>query len=293
MANYIKQVKIDEVINGVSTPKIYDVYDKSALHSLPDNVVTTDGAQTISGRKNFTGGETVKSSGNAVLNIEGVPTTTDYIDLYVSGGSNAKRPLVINNNSTGSGNVGIGTAVPSERLEVSGNVKATKFIGKIDYSNVNGTPDLSGYATTAQVQAAQDAADAAAQDAADAMTEAGTKQNKLTGTAGQVVGFDASGNAVAQDLSAPTPYTVATATLNKSSNVTTTSISGYANDWYVAVSGLTTSSTFEVLVNSTAANVVNQFKQLGYARCSTNGRLTFACRLKPTVNVPIVVRIYS
>ena len=49
--------------------------------------------------------------------------------MYVSGGSNAKRPLVLQNNSSGSGNVGIGTATPSARLEVNGTVKATSFNG--------------------------------------------------------------------------------------------------------------------------------------------------------------------
>ena len=257
MADYIKQIKIDEVVNGVHTPKVYDVYDKSALHALPDNVVTTDGVQTISGAKTFSSNVKVGSSSIG---------TNGYIE---------------------------GTWLKTTATTDSKGNFATLNGGWIYYRTPAEVLGDIGGASTAQVQAAQDAADAAAQDAADAMTEAGTKQNKLTGTAGQVVGFDANGNAVAQDLSAPTPYTVVTATLNKSSNVTTTSISGYANDWYVAVSGLTTSSTFEVLVNSTSADVINQFKQLGFARCSTNGRLTFACRLKPTVDVPIVVRIYS
>lgn len=257
MADYIKQVKIDEVVNGVHTPKVYDVYDKSALHALPDNIVTTDGVQTISGAKTFSS------------------------DIKVGSSSIGKNGYIE------------GTWLKTTATTDNKGNFATLNGGWIYYRTPAEVLGDIGGASTAQVQAAQDAAEAAAQDAADAMTEAGTKQNKLTGTAGQVVGFDANGNAVAQDLSAPTPYTVVTATLNKSSNVTTTSISGYANDWYVAVSGLTTSSTFEVLVNSTSADVINQFKQLGFARCSTNDRLTFACRLKPTVNVPIVVRIYS
>ena len=84
------------------------------------------------------GGADVASSGNAILNVEGVATETDYINMYVSGGNNKSRPLVLQNNSEGNGNVGIGIATPSEKLEVVGNVKATRFKG--DGSELTNVP---------------------------------------------------------------------------------------------------------------------------------------------------------
>lgn len=119
------------VLDGV-TENVQTQIDAKAADNA---VVHLTGNETISGTKTFTGGVVMRggadvaSSGNAILNVEGVATDTDYIDMYVSGGSNAKRPLVLQNNSSGSGNVGIGTATPSEKLEVVGNVKATKFKG--------------------------------------------------------------------------------------------------------------------------------------------------------------------
>lgn len=119
------------VLDGV-TENVQTQIDAKAVDSA---VVHKTGNETIAGTKTFTGGVVMKggadlgSSGNAVLNVEGVATDTDYIDMYVSGGTNKTRPLVLQNNSTGSGNVGIGTATPSEKLEVVGNVKATKFKG--------------------------------------------------------------------------------------------------------------------------------------------------------------------
>lgn len=128
------------VLDGV-TENVQTQIDAKAADNA---VVHLTGNETISGTKTFTGGVVMKggadvaSSGNAVLNVEGVATDTDYIDMYVSGGTNAKRPLVLQNNSSGTGNVGVGTATPSEKLEVVGNVKATKFKG--DGSELTNVP---------------------------------------------------------------------------------------------------------------------------------------------------------
>lgn len=128
------------VLDGVTENVQIQIDAKAADNA----VVHLAGNETISGTKTFTGGIVMKggadvaSSGNAVLNVEGVATDTDYIDMYVSGGTKTKRPLVLQNNSSGTGNVGVGTATPSEKLEVVGNVKATKFKG--DGSELTNVP---------------------------------------------------------------------------------------------------------------------------------------------------------
>ena len=123
----------DEAVKALISAKSDD---SAVVHKTGNETVAGD--KTFSGKTALNSGFTSKSNGNAVLNVGGIATDTDYIDMYVSGGSNAKRPLVLQNNSSGSGTVGIGTATPSEKLEVVGHVKATKVKG--DGSDLTNVP---------------------------------------------------------------------------------------------------------------------------------------------------------
>ena len=58
----------------------------------------------------------------SILNIDRVYASIDYIHMYVTGGTNNSRPLVLQN---GYGNVGIKTTTPSYTLDVNGTLNAT------------------------------------------------------------------------------------------------------------------------------------------------------------------------
>lgn len=142
-----EKTKLDGIEAGAQKNTVTSVAGKTGavnLGAADVSAVGLTGDDTITGTKTFNGdvtlnsGITVKSNGNAVLNIEGVATNTDYIDVWVSGSTNKNRPLVLQTNEATTGNVGIGTATPSEKLEVNGNVKATKFNG--DGSELTNVP---------------------------------------------------------------------------------------------------------------------------------------------------------
>lgn len=118
----------------------YYATDSNTVHKAGNETIA--GVKTFSGKINVNAGAAIKTSGNAILNVETIATTTDYAHLYTSGTSNNKRPLVLNASPDGSGPVGIGVVQPTEKLEVDGNIKATEFKGKIDWSNIQNAPAI-------------------------------------------------------------------------------------------------------------------------------------------------------
>lgn len=133
--------KLDKTATAADSSKLNG--QLASYYAVDSNVVHKNGAETIAGVKTFSGkinvnaGAAIKTSGNAILNVETIATTTDYAHIYTSGTSNNKRPLVLNASPNGSGPVGIGVEQPTEKLEVNGNIKATKYIGAAE---LTGTP---------------------------------------------------------------------------------------------------------------------------------------------------------
>ena len=112
-----------------------------------------------------------------------------------------------------------------------------------------------------------------------AQTLANEKQDKLTGTEGQFVGFDSSGAAVA--VSAPTPVyrTITLTTSGWSSNTQTVTVSGVSADetaqLIMPVPALASQTAYYeagILVTGQAAN-----------------SLTFTCQTVPTADLTVYV----
>lgn len=128
----------------------------------PEQVLVVVGNARVSG---LTSGECVQASTGGLLTTTGSACgagggsgtvssgTADRVAIYDSAGTTVTSSSIISDNNT---NVGIGTVGPREKLEVSGNVRATSFIGSLTgnadtvTTNANLTGDVtsSGNATT-------------------------------------------------------------------------------------------------------------------------------------------------
>lgn len=80
-----------------------------------------DGTTSIEGTSNVNGDlMNIGAAGNANFCIQGVASGVDYTHLYIT---QAHRPIAM---QVGYGNVGIGTATPTTKLQVEGTFKATQ-----------------------------------------------------------------------------------------------------------------------------------------------------------------------
>lgn len=136
---------VSQDTQGKITATKKTVRDASASQS---GIVST-GVQTFAGNKTFNGnvvlnkGASVYVAGQADLVFNTASADTDYAEIYTAPhgtNTNKTRPLVLNANVNGSGNVGIGVTQPTEKLEVNGNVKATQFKGNADTADKWKTP---------------------------------------------------------------------------------------------------------------------------------------------------------
>ena len=150
--------------------------------------------------------------------------------------------------------------------------------GEIDRikKNVNDTLKAIGD-TGVTVGAGSDALPAAARALAN------EKQNKLTGTAGQFVGFDSSGNAM--PVAAPMP---------KAQKVTLTSAGwdSSAKTQKVTVSGVLADETKQLIMPMPAMASQNAYAAAGIACTSQEAnKLTFKCQTVPTENIVVFVTV--
>lgn len=107
----------------------------NGLGFAPENAGDLKGALTIGGTINF--GLAIWSDGSG----------KSYLQSGRTDGKNAAYNLILQHLG---GNVGIGTISPTEKLEVSGNIKATSFLGNLDGSYIN---KLTGYTKATTISA--------------------------------------------------------------------------------------------------------------------------------------------
>lgn len=169
------------------------------------------------------------------------------------------------------------------------------------------TPDVSGQinshnADTSAHSDIRTAASGAKSRADAAYTLAEGKQSKITGTAGQVVGFDASGNPVAQE--APRSSTMGAASYALTASAWTEDADGLFAQT-ISVSGVTTAPEQVIIVDvqqtgtDTAADTEALAAWAGeegsgpasWYVAQGSGTLTFHAKEAPTVNIPLNVGV--
>ena len=138
-----------------------------------------------------------------------------------------------------------------------------------------------------------------------AQSLANEKQDKLTGTQGQIVGFDADGNAVAQEAPSGLPEGGTTgqvltktengaewadALLPKSIQITLSASGWSSNTQTVTVSGVSADETAQLIMPVPALASQTAYYEAGIlVTGQAANSLTFTCQTAPTENITVYV----